>query len=61
VLYDAAGDRYLVSNINGAPDAADGNGYISELSPTARSRTPKLIAVAKRREARRPQQSLGRP
>jgi sugar lactone lactonase YvrE len=43
VLYDAAADRYLVSNINGAPDAADGNGYISELSPDGAIKTPKLI------------------
>ncbi len=43
VLYDAAGDRYLVSNINGSPDAVDGNGYISELSPDGAIRTPKLI------------------
>jgi len=44
VLYDAAGDRYLVSNINGVPDAADGNGYISELLPDGTIKTPKLIA-----------------
>lgn len=33
VLYDAQNDIYLVSNINGNPSAADGNGYISRLSP----------------------------
>ncbi len=33
VLYDALNDVYLVSNINGNPSAADGNGYISRLSP----------------------------
>jgi len=44
VLYDAAGDRYLVSNINGKPDGVDGNGYISELSPDGTIKTPKLIA-----------------
>ncbi len=45
VLYDAAGDRYLVSNINGKPDGAgDNNGYISELSPDGTVKTPKLIA-----------------
>lgn len=44
VLYDAAGDRYLVSNINGKPDGVDGNGYISELSPDGAIKTPKLIA-----------------
>lgn len=44
VLYDAAGDRYLVSNINGKPDGVDGNGYISELSPDGAIKTAKLIA-----------------
>jgi sugar lactone lactonase YvrE len=44
VLYDAANDRYLVSNINGAPNAVDNNGYISELSPDGTIKTPKLIA-----------------
>lgn len=44
VLYDAAGDRYLVSNINGKPDGVDGNGYISELLPDGTVKTPKLIA-----------------
>jgi sugar lactone lactonase YvrE len=48
VLYDAAGDRYLVSNINGKPDGADGNGYISELSPDGTIKTPKLIAGGER-------------
>ncbi|RYZ01707.1 MAG: hypothetical protein EOO73_34570 [Myxococcales bacterium] len=44
VLYDAAGDRYLVSNINGDPGAVDGNGYVLELSPDGRITNPKLIA-----------------
>jgi len=44
VLYDAAADRYLVSNVNGDPTAADGNGYILELSPDGRITNPKLIA-----------------
>jgi hypothetical protein len=44
VLYDAEGDRYLVSNINGDPSAVDGNGYILELSPDGRVTNPKLIA-----------------
>lgn len=44
VFYDAAGDRYLVSNINGKPDGADDNGYISELLPDGTVKTPKLIA-----------------
>ncbi len=33
VLYDEAGDVYLVSNINGAPTAKDDNGFISRVSP----------------------------
>lgn len=33
VLHDPGSDVYLVSNINGAPGAADGNGFISKLSP----------------------------
>lgn len=33
VLHDTSSDVYLVSNINGAPTAADGNGFISRLSP----------------------------
>ena len=44
VLYDAAADRYLVSNVNGQAEAADGNGYILELSPDGRVTNPKLIA-----------------
>jgi sugar lactone lactonase YvrE len=33
VQYDAKNDVYLVSNINGGPSAADGNGFISRVSP----------------------------
>lgn len=33
VLHDTSSDLYLVSNINGAPTAADGNGFISRVSP----------------------------
>jgi hypothetical protein len=44
VLYDAAADRYLVSNINGKPDGVDGNGYVAELLPDGTIKTPKLIA-----------------
>lgn len=36
VLYDSRGDVYLVSNINGNPTAADGNGFISKISPTGK-------------------------
>jgi sugar lactone lactonase YvrE len=32
VLYDAKNDVYLVSNINGGPSAADGNGFISRVA-----------------------------
>lgn len=33
VLHDPLADVYLVSNINGSPNAADGNGFISRVSP----------------------------
>lgn len=33
VLHDTDADEYLVSNINGDPFAADGNGFIARLSP----------------------------
>lgn len=33
VLYDAEGDVYLVSNINGGPADLDDNGFISKLAP----------------------------
>lgn len=36
VLYDPAGDAYLVSNINGAPAAKDDNGFISRVNPDGR-------------------------
>lgn len=44
VLYDEAGDRYLVSNINGKPDGVDNNGYITELSPDGKVLKEKFIA-----------------
>jgi hypothetical protein len=44
VFYDEAADRYLVSNINGKPYEADGNGYISVLAPDGAITTPKWIA-----------------
>ena len=44
VLYDEANDRYLVSNINGKPDDADNNGYISEISPDGKVLKEKFIA-----------------
>jgi len=33
VLHDEEADVYLVSNVNGAPTATDGNGFISRVSP----------------------------
>jgi SMP-30/Gluconolactonase/LRE-like region len=33
VKWDSAQDVYFVSNINGAPNAKDGNGYISRVGP----------------------------
>jgi hypothetical protein len=33
VLHDPALDVYLVSNLNGEPDARDGNGFISRVGP----------------------------
>ncbi len=33
VLYDAAGDMYFVSNINGSPFDKDNNGFISHVMP----------------------------
>lgn len=48
VLYDAAADRYLVSNINGKPDVADNNGFISELLPDGTVKTLKLIAAGEK-------------
>lgn len=43
VLYDAAADRYLVSNINGSPVDADNNGYITEISGDGKVTKAKLI------------------
>ena len=47
VLYDADGDRYLVSNINGKPYEKDGNGFISVLSPEGQVTTLKWIEGGK--------------
>jgi hypothetical protein len=44
VLYDEANDRYLVSNINGAPGTVDDNGYITEISPEGKVVKEKFIA-----------------
>lgn len=47
VLYDAEGDQYLVSNINGKPDEADDNGFISKVSPDGKVTELKWIDGAK--------------
>jgi hypothetical protein len=47
VLYDADGDRYLVSNINGNPSEKDNNGFISALSPDGQVTTLKWIEGGK--------------
>lgn len=44
VFYDVEADRYLVSNINGKPLDADGNGYIAELVPNGTVGKAKFIA-----------------
>ncbi|MBL8720340.1 MAG: hypothetical protein JNL79_30420 [Myxococcales bacterium] len=47
VLYDAARDRYLVSNIHGKPVDADNNGFISDLSPDGKITNLKFIEAGK--------------
>ncbi len=47
VLYDADRDRYLVSNINGAPADKDNNGFISVLSPDGQVTALKWIEAGK--------------
>jgi sugar lactone lactonase YvrE len=47
VVYDADADRYLVSNVNGKPTEADGNGYITVLSPEGKVTTEKWIEGGK--------------
>ncbi|HEX6766582.1 MAG TPA: hypothetical protein VF103_13910 [Polyangiaceae bacterium] len=47
VLFDAAGDRFFVSNINGKPGDVDNNGYIVELSGDGKVIKPKLIEGGK--------------
>ena len=44
LVYDAASDVYLVSNIVGDPAARDDNGFISRVSPDGRILTLKWIA-----------------
>ncbi len=47
VLYDADSDSYLVSNINGKPAEADGNGFISRVSPDGKITELKWIEGGK--------------
>ena len=47
VLYDAQHDRYLVSNISGGHRNADGDGFISALSPDGAVTSLKLIEGGK--------------
>ncbi len=43
VLWDAAADVYLVTNINGNPTGADGNGFISRVRPDGKISALKWI------------------
>jgi sugar lactone lactonase YvrE len=47
VLYDAAGDRFFVSNVNGKPTDVDNNGFIAELSGDGKVVKPKLVEGGK--------------
>ena len=47
VLYDDTNDLYLVSNINGKPLDADGNGFISKFTPDGAGATLKWIEGGK--------------
>ncbi|MBI4420689.1 MAG: SMP-30/gluconolactonase/LRE family protein [Gemmatimonadetes bacterium] len=44
VLYDAAADVYLVSNINGSPTDQDNNGFISRVGPDGKVANLRWIA-----------------
>jgi len=47
VLYDAATDTYLVSNINGTPFDTDDNGFISRVTPDGKVKDLKWIDGSK--------------
>jgi hypothetical protein len=47
VFYDATQDVYFISNINGQPLAADGNGYISRVTPDSLQVEAKWIESGK--------------
>jgi hypothetical protein len=46
ILHDTAADIYLISNINGAPDAADDNGFIARVQPDGTIETLEWISGA---------------
>jgi sugar lactone lactonase YvrE len=48
VLYDAAADVYLISNINGSPFAHDHNGFIARVAPSGEILTLKWIDGSQR-------------
>lgn len=48
VLHDTTADVYLVSNINGSPSAADGNGFISRVTPDGKVADLKWIEGGKK-------------
>jgi glucose/arabinose dehydrogenase len=48
VLYDAKADVYLVSNVNGGPNAADNNGFISRVTPDGTKVDLKWIEAGKK-------------
>lgn len=48
VLYDSQADVYLVSNVNGKPSDADGNGFISKVTPDGKVAELKWIDGSKK-------------
>lgn len=48
VLYDSQADVYLVSNVNGKPGDADGNGFISKVTPDGKVAELKWIDGSKK-------------
>jgi hypothetical protein len=48
VLYDAKADDYIVTNVNGYPNAADNNGFISRVSPDGTKVELKWIEAGKK-------------
>src|SRR3954468_22775148 len=46
IAYDAARNRYLISNIGGAPDAADRNGFITAVDTSGHTIDLRLFTTA---------------